>query len=78
MAFGFEKALDKRGLSAEAMHEVVRMWLWILEDELYESAEKAYSDYVHYGLPQLKKVAVKYGFPNEIGDNYGNEAQYSE
>ena len=32
--FGFEKALNQRGLSAPAMYIVVRMWMWILEDDL--------------------------------------------
>jgi len=32
VAFGFEKALNKRGISASLMFEVVRMWNWILEE----------------------------------------------
>ena len=30
VAFGFEKALDRRGISASFMFEVVRMWNWFL------------------------------------------------
>lgn len=70
--FGFEKALNKRGISASCMNEVIKMWMWVLEDDLSEN-----DDYAEYGLPLLKAVAVKYGFPNEIGDDYGNEYEYS-
>ena len=69
--FGFEKALNKRGLSASAMHGVVQMWMWVLEDEL-ASEEKSDELYAQYGLPYLKAVALKYGFPNRIGDDAGN------
>lgn len=70
--FGFTKALNQRGLSASAMNSVVRMWLWVLEDDLADDEE-----YAQYGLPLLKKVAVKYGFENEIGDDNGDEDKYS-
>lgn len=70
--FGFEKALGKRGLSADAMNDVVKMWLWILEDELQHR-----HDYTQYGLPLLKAVAIKYNFPNPIGDDEGTEDKYA-
>jgi len=68
--FGFEKAIDKRGISASFMNEVVKMWLWILEDDLQHCNE-----YAQYGLPLLKKVAVKYNFDSPIGN--GDEDEYS-
>jgi len=71
--FGFEKALGKRGISASFMYEVVKMWMWVLEDkELLELDE-----YAQYGLPLFKAVAVKYGFPNPIDDDTGSESHYS-
>lgn len=70
--FGFEKALDKRGLSAGSMYEVVKMWMWILDDPLQYN-----EDYAQYGLPLFKAVAVKYGFENPIGEEAGNEDKYS-
>ena len=72
VAFGFEKALNRRGISAGLMYEVVQMWNWILEEGL-----KDFSEYAQYGLPLFKATAVKYGFPNPIGDDAGNEFQYS-
>ena len=73
LAFAFEKALNKRGLSASFMYEVVKMWMWVLEDDL-----QAWNDdnYAQYGLPFLKAVAVKHGLPNEIGDDNGDEDCY--
>jgi len=34
LEFAFEKALNKRGISSSLMYEVIKMWLWILEDPL--------------------------------------------
>jgi len=70
--FGFEKALDKRGLSADMMHSVVQMWNWILEEGL-----ENFDDYAQYGLPLFKATAVKYGFDNPIGEDSGSEYKYS-
>lgn len=74
VAFGFEKALNQRGISAGLMHAVVLMWMWVLEDQDLLAME---DDYAQYGLPLFKAVAVKYGFENEIGDDYGNEDTYA-
>lgn len=72
--FGFEKALNQRGLSAGAMFEVVQMWNWILEDGLENFSD---DNYAQYGLPLFKATALKYGFPNPIGDDAGDEHKYS-
>lgn len=70
LEFAFEKALGQRGISASVMNDVIKMWMWVLDDEELANCE----EYAQYGLPLLKKVAVKYGLPNEIGDDYGNES----
>jgi hypothetical protein len=72
VAFGFEKALDQRGLSASAMNSCILCWMWVLEDEL-----QGFELYAQYGLPLLKAVAVKYGFENPIGDDSGSEDKYA-
>lgn len=72
LAFGFEKALNRRGISSSLMYSTVQMWLTVLEDELATSEV-----YAQYGLPLFKAVAVKYGLPNEIGDDAGDEYKYS-
>jgi hypothetical protein len=71
--FGFEKALNQRGLSSGMMYSVVKMWMWVLEDELQHM-----DDYAQYGLPLFKQVAEKYGFENPIGPDSGSEHKYSE
>jgi hypothetical protein len=73
VAFGFEKALDKRGISASLMWEVVRMWNWILEEGL-----ENFTAYEMYGLPLFKATAIKYGFANPIADDEGTEDFYNE
>lgn len=72
VAFGFEKALNKRGISSSLMYQVVSMWNWILEEGL-----ENFTEYAQYGLPLFKATALKYGFPNPIGDDQGNEIQYA-
>lgn len=72
VALGFEKALGRRGISASLVYETVKMWLWVLDDELQD-----HDEYPMYGLPLFKAVAVKYGFPNRIGDNDGDEHHYN-
>lgn len=76
VSFAFEKAFGKRGISAGLMYGVVKMWMWVLEDA--ELASETTNDYAQYGLPFLKAVAVKYGFPNPIGTDRGNEHKYSQ
>lgn len=71
--FGFEKALNQRGISAELMAEVVQMWNWILEEGL-----ESFDEYPMYGLPIFKATAVKYGFENPIGEDSGSEESYNE
>lgn len=70
--FGFEKALNKRGISAGCMYQVVSMWNWVLEEGLED-----FSDYAQYGLPLFKATAVRYDFENPIGDDVGDEFKYS-
>ena len=73
VAFGFEKALGKRGISSSFMYEVVKMWNWVLEEGL-----ENFDNYPMYGLPLFKATAVKYGFDNPIGDDDGDEEEYRD
>jgi hypothetical protein len=74
VAFGFEKALDKKSLSASCMFGVIAMWNWILEEGLENFDE---DNYAQYGLPLLKATALKYGFQNPIGEDTGKEKKYA-
>lgn len=71
VAFGFKKALEKNLLISKLMFDVVKEWLFILEDPL-----KDFDDYSMYGLPLFKTVAVKYGFDNPIEEDDGSEDKY--
>lgn len=70
--FGFQKALNQRGISSSMMAEVVKMWNWVLEEGLED-----FDSYAMYGLPIFKATAVKYGFDNPIGDDTGAEEEYN-
>ena len=73
--FGFEKALDQRGISSELMFDVVLKWNKVLEEGLENWDE---DHYAMYGLPLFKATAVKYGWDNPIGDDDGDESKYGE
>ncbi len=76
LGFAFEKALDKRGISADLMLEVVSMWVFALDDEGIR--DFAFDDnYAQYGLPCLKAVALHYNLPNPLGDDAGTEEHYA-
>jgi len=73
--FGFEKALNKRGISSSLMFDVVRKWNIVLEEGL-ENWDR--NNYAMYGLPLFKATAIKYGWDNPIGDDTGAEDCYNE
>ena len=75
VAFGFEKALDRRGISSGLMFDVVLKWNRVLEEGLEDYDE---NDYAMYGLPLFKATAVKYGWDNPIGDDTGTESWYND
>lgn len=68
--FAFTKALNKRGISASLMHDVLQMWQRILVPDL------DLPDYPQYGLPVIKAIALRFNLPNRIGDDRGDEQQY--
>ena len=72
---GLKKALDRRGISASLMFEVVLAWNQILENRLKDW--NSY-DYPMYGLPLFKATALLYGFENPIGEDSGSEEYYNE
>jgi hypothetical protein len=72
--FGFEKALDQRGISSSLMFNVVKMWNWILEEGLEDWPG---DNYAQYGLPLFKTTAIKYGFPDQIDGKNGDEYEFA-
>lgn len=55
--FGFEKCMNRRGISSAMMYEVVKMWNWILEEGLED-----FEDEGLYGRDTFEATAEKYGF----------------
>jgi hypothetical protein len=76
LEFAFEKALNRRGISAGCMFYVIKMWMWVL-DEHEDLINWDDDNYAQYGLPYLKAVALRYNLPNEIGDDVGDEERYA-
>lgn len=74
VSFGFEKALNQRGISSSLMFDTVLKWNRILEDGLEDWDEE---DYAMYGLPLFKATAEKYGWDNPIGEDTGREEYYN-
>ena len=63
MSFAWEKANDKRGISANRSIDHFKGWLWLLEDE--EGIEYLKVSYAPYGKPGLTYICKKYGFKDE-------------
>ena len=59
VAFGFEKAINQRGISSSLMFDVVLKWNRVLEDGLENWAADNYGS---YGLPLFRATAEKYGW----------------
>ena len=60
--FGWEKALNGRGISSSLMFDVVLKWCVVLEDGLETWDEENYEP---YGIPLFNAVAKKYGWELE-------------
>jgi len=63
ISFAWEKANDKRGISANRSIDHFKGWLWLLGDE--EGIEYLKANYAPYGKPGLAYTCKKYGFKNE-------------
>ncbi len=67
MSFAWEKANDKRGISANRSIDHFKGWLWLLGDE--EGLRYLKVNYAPYGKPGLAYVCKKYGFKDEDNGN---------
>lgn len=59
LKFAFKKARDRCNTSAALMHGVMRMWMWIIQDEELAEDDPWYDD---YGLSCFCKIRDRY-FP---------------
>lgn len=78
IAFDLERAFDsaayKKGISAWCNFNLMRDWMWVLEDDVLVHWSE--NDFGYYGLPLYKAIAVKYDLPNDIGEDAGTEERY--
>ena len=70
-ALGHEKGFNKKEGDAFFLVAILHHWNWILEEGLED-----FYDFPRFGLPMFKATAIKYGFNNPIGDDFGNELKY--
>jgi len=66
--FAFEKAIGERGISSSLMFDVMKMWMWVLEDELAD-----YGNYAPYGMPLYCQIAQKYNLPDKNKEYGGRD-----
>lgn len=66
LAFGIEKAVNHRGISASLIYEVVRSWCYILENGLENTS------YGWYGCNLFEAVDDYYKW-NLVGDQFDDE-----
>jgi hypothetical protein len=55
LEFAINKAENQRGISSSLMFDVMKMWMWVLEDDL-----QSHDDYYDYGLPFYRMIEAKY------------------
>jgi hypothetical protein len=69
LSFAYEKACDQRGLSADAMYNVIKMWVWILELDV-KNIPYGYSEgyYEGYGKRYFEVVAEAIDYELEYID----------
>lgn len=67
MPFAWEKANNRRGLSAGRSVDHFKAYLWLMNDGSLEEMEKI--EYQHYGKEKLIYVAEKFGFDWREVDN---------
>lgn len=66
MPFAWEKANNKRGLSAARSLCHMKTWLWL---DGYDELSESILDYEYYGKPQLIEICRLYGLDSDQWDD---------
>ena len=69
MELAWDKARGHRGISADRSVQKMAAWLWILGDDEMVAFAEADDNYAQYGVPILKRISEKYGFPVPSGED---------
>ena len=67
LAFAWEKAEDRRGISASRSVQKLEMWLWLLGHEKLVALAADDDSYSPYGAPILAAISKEYGVPIPAG-----------
>lgn len=65
MAFAWEKANDKRGISASRSVSHMRSWAWLAGNQELTDFINEEGHYAPYGKPILAKICEVYNLPNQ-------------
>ena len=60
--FAYEKAEDRRGLSAGRSMLHFKTWVWLDDDKFYNEIIREIEDYYDYGIPVLDKISKHYKY----------------
>ena len=67
LAFAWEKAEDRRGISASRSVQKLEMWLWLLGSEKLAALAADDDSYAPYGAPILAAISKEFGVPIPAG-----------
>jgi len=71
MPFAFNKALNKRGISAERSINHMLAWVWLINDKLYQNIKDSYEyEYCDYGMLILKMICHHFKIDYSDFHNY--------
>ena len=74
--YGFDKALNHRGLSASRTIDKIRAWCFALgKDELVAYMDDTENHYAQYGAPMLSVVAKHFGIPEPQSEDWNRMRQ---
>lgn len=60
--FAYEKAEDRKSLSAARSMLHFRSWIWLEDPKFYDEVIDLIDNYTNYGIPALDKISAHYGF----------------
>ena len=65
LPFAYQKAEDKKELSATRNLLHFKTWIWLDDEDFYREVIGLIEKYTDFGLPALDKIAEKYGYAKQ-------------
>ena len=63
--FAYDKAKNKRGLSAGRNMLHFKTWIWLDDDKFYNEIIDSINNYTNYGIPTLNKISEYYNYDRD-------------